>query len=154
MQTVMIVGAGKRGMAMIQIIQDSIMLDVKAVIDLKEEAPGILWAKERGIETASDWRPFIKEKVDIIIEVTGNQEVYREIRQASGKESVLIPTSVAYMLIKLFNDKEKLISKIQKETYKYNLIFNSVDDGREICQGIKLAIQYVREVIFIYVKIA
>ena len=64
----------------------------------------------------SDWRPFIKEKVDIIIEVTGNQEVYREIRQASGKESVLIPTSVAYMLIKLFNDKEKLISKIQKET--------------------------------------
>ena len=129
MQTVMIVGAGKRGMAMIQIIQDSIMLDVKAVIDLKEEAPGILWAKERGIQTASDWRPFIKEKVDIIIEVTGNQEVYREIRQASGKESVLIPTSVAYMLIKLFNDKEKLISKIQKETYKYNLIFNSVDDG-------------------------
>ena len=129
MQTVMIVGAGKRGMAMIQIIQDSIMLDVKAVIDLKEEAPGILWAKERGIKTASDWRPFIKEKVDIIIEVTGNQEVYREIRQASGKESVLIPTSVAYMLIKLFNDKEKLINKIQKETYKYNLIFNSVDDG-------------------------
>ena len=129
MQTVMIVGAGKRGMAMIQIIQDSIMLDVKAVIDLKEEAPGILWAKERGIGTASDWRPFIKEKVDIIIEVTGNQEVYREIRQASGKESVLIPTSVAYMLIKLFNDKEKLISKIQKETYKYNLIFNSIDDG-------------------------
>ena len=129
MQTVMIIGAGKRGMAMIQIIQDSIMLDVKAVIDLKEEAPGILWAKERGIQTASDWRPFIKEKVDIIIEVTGNQEVYREIRQASGKESVLIPTSVAYMLIKLFNDKEKLISKIQKETYKYNLIFNSVDDG-------------------------
>ena len=129
MQTVMIVGAGKRGMAMIQIIQDSIMLNVKAVIDLKEEAPGILWAKERGIQTASDWRPFIEEKVDIIIEVTGNQEVYREIRQASGKESVLIPTSVAYMLIKLFNDKEKLISKIQKETYKYNLIFNSIDDG-------------------------
>ena len=129
MQTVMIIGAGKRGMAMIRIIQDSIMLDVKAVIDLKEEAPGILWAKERGIQTASDWRPFIEQKVDIIIEVTGNQEVYREIRQASGKESVLIPTSVAYMLIKLFNDKEKLISKIQKETYKYNLIFNSVDDG-------------------------
>ena len=129
MQTVMIVGAGKRGMAIIQIIQDSIMLDVKAVIDLNEEASGILWAKERGIQTACDWRPFIEKKVDIIIEVTGNQEVFREIRQASGKETVLIPTSVAYMLIKLFNDKEKLISKIQKETYKYNLIFNSIDDG-------------------------
>ena len=65
----------------------------------------------------------------MIIEVTGNEEVYREMRQASGKESVLIPSSVAHMFIKLFNDKEKLISRIQKETYKYNLIFNSVYDG-------------------------
>ena len=130
MQTVMIIGAGKRGMAMIQIIQDSIMLDVKAVIDLKEEAPGILWAKERGIQTASDWRPFIKQKVDIIIEVTGNQEVYREIRQASGKESVLIPTSVAYMLIKLFNDKEKLHSaKFKKKPINIILFLILIDDG-------------------------
>ena len=48
MQTVMIVGAGKGGMAIIQIIQDSIVLDVQAVIDLKADAPGIQWAKKKG----------------------------------------------------------------------------------------------------------
>ncbi|WP_338470202.1 sigma-54-dependent Fis family transcriptional regulator [Niallia sp. XMNu-256] len=129
MQTVMIVGAGKGGMAIIQIIQDSPVLDVQAVIDIKDDAPGILWARERGIQTSTDWQPFLKGKIDMIIEVTGNQEVYRELRQACSRETVLIPASVAYMLIKLFKDKEKLISKIQKETYKYNLIFNSVDNG-------------------------
>ena len=46
MQTVMIVGAGKGGMAMIEIFQDSIVLDVQAVIDLKAEAPGILWRRK------------------------------------------------------------------------------------------------------------
>ena len=129
MQTVMIVGAGKGGMAIIQIIQDSIVLDVQAVIDLKADAPGIQWAKKRGIQTGSDWRPFINRKVDMIVEVTGSEEVYRELRQVCSRETVLIPSSVAHMLIKLFKDKEKLISKIQKETYKYNLIFNSVNDG-------------------------
>ena len=77
----------------------------------------------------SDWHPFINKKIDMIIEVTGNEEVYRDLRQAFPLQTVLIPTSVAHMLIKLFKDKEKLISKIQKETYKYNLIFNSIDDG-------------------------
>lgn len=129
MQTVMIVGAGKGGMAIIQIIQDSIVLDVQAVIDIRADAPGIQWAKKRDIRTDNDWRPFVKGKIDMIIEVTGKEEVYREIRQTCSRETVLIPSSVAHMLIKLFKDKEKLISKIQKETYKYNLIFNSVDDG-------------------------
>ncbi|WP_428909040.1 sigma 54-interacting transcriptional regulator [Niallia sp. Krafla_26] len=129
MQNVMVVGAGKGGMAILQLVQDSIVLNVQAVIDLKADAPGIQWAKECGIETSSDWRPFVNEKIDMIIEVTGNEEVYRDLRKAFSRETVLIPTSVARMLIKLFKDKERLISKIQQETYKYNLIFNSVDDG-------------------------
>ena len=65
----------------------------------------------------------------MIVEVTGSEDVYRELRQVCSRETVLIPSSVAHMLIKLFKDKEKLISRIQKETYKYNLIFNSVNDG-------------------------
>lgn len=129
MQNVMLVGAGKRGMAILQIIQDSVALKVQAVIDLKEDALGIQWAKEHGIVHASDWRPFLNQKIDMVIEVTGKEEVYRDLRQAFPLHTVLIPTSVSHMLIKLFKDKEKLISKIKEETYKYNLIFNSIDDG-------------------------
>lgn len=129
MQTVMVVGAGKGGLAILQIILDSIVLKVEAVVDGNPEAPGMLWAKELGIKTDSNWRRYVEKPVDMIIEVTGNQELFREIRDACPKETVLIPTSVAHMLVKLFKDKEKLIHKIQKETYKYDLLFNSTNDG-------------------------
>ena len=129
MQTVMIVGAGKHGMSILNIIQESVVLTVEAVIDLNPEAPGIKWARELGIKTGSDWRPYMDKRMDMIIEVTGQYEVFKELRNRCDKETVLIPSSVAYMLVKLFKDKEKLIKKIRNETYKYNLIFNSTDDG-------------------------
>lgn len=129
MQTVMVVGAGRHGMSILNIIQDSVALNVEAVIDVNPEAPGIKWANQLGIRTDSDWRPYMDKRIDMIIEVTGQYEVFKELRNTWNKETVLIPSSVAYMLVKLFKDKEKLIKKIQNETYKYNLIFNSTNDG-------------------------
>src|SRR4051794_4493277 len=129
MQTVMIVGAGKHGMSILNIIQDSVALNVEAVIDVNPEALGIKWARQLGIKTDSDWHPYMDKRIDMIIEVTGQYEVFKELRNICDKETVLIPSSVAYMLVKLFKDKEKLIKKIQNETYKYNLIFNTTDDG-------------------------
>ncbi|WP_338451685.1 sigma-54-dependent Fis family transcriptional regulator [Niallia oryzisoli] len=129
MQTVMIVGAGRGGLAILQIIQESAALTIEAVIDVNPEAPGLKWARQKGLRTDGDWRSFKDKKIDMIIEVTGNNEVSTNLRSAFGKETVLIPGSVAFLLVKLFKDKERLIKKIQNETYKYNLIFNSTNDG-------------------------
>lgn len=129
MQTVMIVGAGRGGLAILQIIQESAALTIEAVIDVNPEAPGLKWARQKGIRTDGDWRSFKNKKIDMIIEVTGNNEVFTNLRSGFGKETVLIPGSVAFLLVKLFKDKERLIKKIQNETYKYNLIFNSTNDG-------------------------
>ncbi|WP_071395704.1 sigma-54 interaction domain-containing protein [Bacillus tuaregi] len=129
MQTVMIVGAGRGGLAILQIIQDSAALSIEAVIDVNPEAPGIKWANQKGLKTNSDWRPYRDKTIDMIIEVTGSYEVFADLRSVFGKETVIIPGSVAFLLVKLFKEKERLIKRIQKETYKYNLIFNSTNDG-------------------------
>jgi len=129
MQTVMIVGAGRGGMAILQIIQESAALMIEAVIDVNPEAPGIKWARQKGLRIDCDWQQYKDKKIDMIIEVTGKYEVFSELRSVFGKETVLIPGSVAFLLVKLFKDKERLIKRIQKETYKYNLIFNSTNDG-------------------------
>ena len=47
-------------MAILQIIQDSIALKVQAVIDLKADALGIQWAKERGIDNEIGLASFYK----------------------------------------------------------------------------------------------
>lgn len=129
MQTVMIVGAGKGGLSILKILKETAVLDVKVVIDVNHNAPGIVFAKENGISVGDDWKPYIHENIDIIIEVTGNNEVFKEIREARGKNTVLIPGSVAYLIAKLMEEKEELITKLENETYKHDLIFNATGDG-------------------------
>jgi PAS domain S-box-containing protein len=129
MQKVMIVGAGKGGTAILKMLKETAVLDVKVVIDHNATAPGLSFAREEGIPIGHDWRHFLTEEIDIIIEVTGKQQVFEELRDARGKNTVLIPGSVAFLIAKLMEEKEDLIEKLRNETYKHDLIFDSTDDG-------------------------
>ncbi|EIJ78802.1 transcriptional regulator [Bacillus methanolicus PB1] len=129
MQTAMIVGAGKGGIAILKILKETAILDVKVIVDNNPDAPGILIAKREGIKTGTDWRDYISEKVDIIFEVTGKKEVFTALRDARSKDTILIPGSVAFLIAKLFEEKEEYIEKFRNENYKHDLIFNSTDDG-------------------------
>ncbi|WNS74167.1 sigma-54-dependent Fis family transcriptional regulator [Bacillus sp. DTU_2020_1000418_1_SI_GHA_SEK_038] len=129
MQTVMIVGAGKGGSAILKILKETAMLKVIAVVDHNINAPGLLIANEEGIPTGTDWRKFIMQDIDIIVEVTGNKDVFIELRETKRKDSVLIPGSVAALIANLIEEKEELITNIQNEKYKHDLIFNSTGDG-------------------------
>ena len=129
MQTVMIVGAGKGGLVILQSIKELMELEIKVVIDVNPEAPGIEWACLNGIETASDWRPFMDQGIDIIIEVTGQDVVFSELLNKCTNKQALIPASVAFVIVKLFNENTELMNKNQNDSYKHNLIFNSTNDG-------------------------
>lgn len=129
MQNVMIVGAGKGGTAILKILKESEVLNVFAVIDRNLDAPGILMAQNEGIKTGTHWQPYLSENIDIIIEVTGNDAVFHELREAKSKKMVLIPGSVAILVAKLMEEKEELIEKHQNESYQQELIFNATNDG-------------------------
>ncbi|HYK73714.1 MAG TPA: sigma 54-interacting transcriptional regulator [Pseudoneobacillus sp.] len=129
MQTVMIVGAGKGGTAILKILKETAVLDVKVVVDHNPNAPGLKLARQEGILTGNDWKPFLTEEIDIIVEVTGDEEVFKELRDVRGKNTVLIPGSVAFLISKLMEEKEELISTLRNETFKHDLILNSTDDG-------------------------
>lgn len=125
----MIVGAGKGGTAILKILKESEVLKVGVVIDRNLDAPGVLLAREEGIKTGEDWQPFLDDTIDIIIEVTGNDSVFQELRQAKNQKTVLIPGSVAFLVAKIMEEKEELIKKHQNESYQQELIFNATNDG-------------------------
>lgn len=129
MQNVMIVGAGKGGSAILKILNETEVLKVHAVIDRNLDAPGILLAKKERINTGKDWKPFLSENIDIIIEVTGDDSVFQQLRDAKNKKTILIPGSVAFLFSKLMEEKEELIKKHQNESYQQELIFNATNDG-------------------------
>ena len=125
----MIVGAGKGGTAILEILKESEVLNVQVVIDRNENAPGIILARKKGINTGTSWQTYLNESINIVIEVTGNDEVFHEIRNAKNKQTVLIPGSVAFLVSKLMEEKEELVAKLQNDSYKQELIFNAANDG-------------------------
>ncbi|PLT27871.1 sigma-54 interaction domain-containing protein [Peribacillus deserti] len=129
MQNVVIIGAGNGGTAILRMLQEIEYLAVRAIVDIKTDAPGILLAKQMGITTDSDWRLLMDSSVDIIIDVTGSDSVFNSIRNAKPPNTVLVPGAVAKILSKSFEDKENLIKELQEQTYTHNLIFDSADDG-------------------------
>src|SRR5690348_4865279 len=111
MQNIMIVGAGKGGTAILKILKESEVLKVQVVIDRNENAPGFILARKEGIKTGTCWKPFLNEEIDIIIDVTGDDEVFQAIRNAKNRKTVLIPGSVAFLVAKLMEEKEELVIK-------------------------------------------
>ncbi|MDQ6988299.1 MAG: GGDEF domain-containing protein [Mariprofundaceae bacterium] len=51
---VVILGGGRGGSAMLETLFDEVLVDIVAVVDLQEDAPGILLAKQRHIATFTD----------------------------------------------------------------------------------------------------
>ncbi|RFU69808.1 PAS domain S-box protein [Peribacillus saganii] len=129
MQKVMIVGAGNGGTAILKILLESDILSVAAVIDIDQNAPGIKLASRFDILTATDWSAVLDDTYDLVIDVTGSQEVFLKLRQTAVNRTALIPGSVAFIIAKLLEEKEMLIGKLQAESVKWDLIFNSTDDG-------------------------
>ncbi|MCM3114750.1 sigma 54-interacting transcriptional regulator [Neobacillus sp. MER 74] len=129
MQNVMIVGAGKGGTAILKILKESEVLKVSVVVDRNLNAPGMLLARKEGINTGTDWQPYLTDQIDIIIEVTGNEVVFQELRNTKSKQTVLIPGSVAFLVAKIMEEKEDLIEKHKNESYQQELIFNATNDG-------------------------
>lgn len=125
----MIVGAGKGGTELLKILHETEIFTVVAVIDVSDEAPGIMLARQLGIPVFSDWRPHLTSEIDIVVEVTGKEEVFNQIREKRSKATVVIPGSVAFIITKLINEKKDLIQQLLHESDLRDLIFNSTNDG-------------------------
>ncbi|HZH60485.1 MAG TPA: PAS domain S-box protein, partial [Metabacillus sp.] len=129
MQRVMIVGAGKAGTALLKRMVETKVMKVVAVVDRNEHATGIEYAKKRGIQTSTNWEPFMDSNLNIIIEATGAKEVMQKLQKEKHSDMMIIPGSVALIISELVEEKEVLIARLKEETYKQQTIFNSTNDG-------------------------
>ncbi|SFJ23137.1 PAS domain S-box-containing protein [Halobacillus dabanensis] len=129
MKRVLIVGAGKGGTALLKLLNQMDRMEVVAVTDINPEAPGLLLAETYGIATDRRWEDWIHKEIDIVIEATGEEEVFDEILEARSHSTVVIPGSVAYVTAELLEEKETLVQKLKQQTENQHLILNSIHDG-------------------------
>ncbi|MFB1080724.1 sigma 54-interacting transcriptional regulator [Jeotgalibacillus sp. JSM ZJ347] len=129
MQKVLIVGAGRGGVALLQVMAESDAFSVYAVVDHDPQAPGLTLAQSLNIETGQDWKKYLSDQTDIIIDVTGDEETFNQLREARSRKTVLIPGSVASLVYQLLTEKESLITHLEHDSYIRELAMNSTHDG-------------------------
>ena len=104
-------------------------MNVEAIIDTDDKAPGMLRAKHLGIACGSDWKSFLKPNLHIIFDVTGDETVFDDLLAARPAHTVLIPGSVANLLVRLLEENNTYIKRIRAEVHKQRMIFDSVEAG-------------------------
>ncbi|MBE1553801.1 sigma 54-interacting transcriptional regulator [Sporosarcina limicola] len=129
MQNVLIVGAGAGGSIILDLLQNLEFMNVKAIIDTNEHAPGIKRAKQLGIAYGADWNSYLTDNLHIIFDVSGNKTVFAELLKARPAQTVLIPGSVANLLVSLLKENGTYITRIHAEMHKQRMIFDSIEEG-------------------------
>ncbi|MDW0112108.1 sigma 54-interacting transcriptional regulator [Sporosarcina saromensis] len=129
MQNVLIVGAGSGGTIILNLLLNLDFMKVKAIIDKDEQAPGLRIAKEKGISYGTDWKEFMVDDIDIVFDVTGDDAVFNALLASVQPSTLLIPGSVANLLVGLLNENDRFIRSMQTQMDRQRLIFNSIDEG-------------------------
>lgn len=129
MQNVLIVGAGSGGSIILELLQNLDFMKVIAIIDKDEHAPGIIQAQKAQIPYGSDWEKYLDDQLHIIFDVTGNDLVFRELLKKRPPQAVLIPGSVANLIVQLLQENHTYTKRIHAEMHKQRLIFDSIDEG-------------------------
>src|SRR5271168_5032870 len=80
MTRIILIGAGRGGRALVELLRQDPSVEIIGIADKDEGAPGIVLARELGLPVATNYRKFLKaDAADLIIDVTGDPDVGREI---------------------------------------------------------------------------
>ncbi|UOE95949.1 sigma-54-dependent Fis family transcriptional regulator [Alkalihalobacillus sp. LMS39] len=129
MKNIIIIGAGKGGSALLNLLVEAEELHVVGVSDVDEQAEGMVLARKLGINTTTEWKKLLTPNIDVVLEATGDKRLLKQLKAEIHKHTTIMPSSVASLLFTLMNEKEKLISDLKKSASIQSTILNSTEDG-------------------------
>ncbi|WP_300457388.1 ATP-binding protein [Desulfobacula sp.] len=125
-----VVGAGSRCLYLIDIIDKYefkvISPVIVAVADIKNDAVGLVRAREKGLFVSNDYNDFFTcDNIDLIVELTGNLDIYNDIL---SKKSSKVRT-IAHTTARLFWEIDKaaqMYSKTNQELSETQALYDAM----------------------------
>lgn len=142
MRTV-IIGGGKSCRQLLDLARSSFLkemkLDVLAVLDIKKDAPGLIYAESIGIPIFTDLKSALKiPNIDAVIELTGNNDLLELLKKELPKGIKLLDhetVRIFWDLINAKDEQDKQLSKLKdyeesliKERRFLQSIFDNISD--------------------------
>ncbi len=132
-----IIGGGKGCRAIINLALGSFLkeltLDIICVVDIDPNARGITYARGKGINTSTDmYGTVLKTKdIELIIELTGDDNVLREIQGMMKPGTKLIDHTFAHIFWDLVNareERQRQLQEIESAERRFKSFIDSADD--------------------------
>nr|MBN2276472.1 PAS domain-containing protein [candidate division Zixibacteria bacterium] len=152
-----VIGGGKGAKAIIELARGGFLreltLEILAVIDLDMNAPGMVYARQIGLETSTDMHRALSEipNIELIIELTGSDSVLEMIYRSMPPGAGLIDHTFARIFWDLVNAQEDqrrqlreitdLEQKIEKERHFLQSVFDTIPDPLVVLDRDKLTIK-------------
>lgn len=128
MQNFLIVGGGKGGKAILEMLSTVEFVRVIGIVDIVSSAPAIVEAKKRDIPTGEEIEPFLALQPHVILEVTGKPEVLERLYALKHPDALVISGAVANLMIQLVEEKDRL-TDLEAMKSMFQAIINSSHDA-------------------------
>ncbi len=118
--TVAIIGAGRGGTALMEIFANDPLVQIVGVAEIDQQAPGLSLAKRLRIPVTRDYQQLLAmEGVDLIIDVSGNSEVWQFLQDFHRMGVTIIGGASAKFMWELIEARIRATAEIEKTLNKY-----------------------------------
>lgn len=128
-----IIGAGKGGTSLIEILHKDPLVKIVGIADPYAKAPGLDLARRHKIRAVTDYHELLQGDVDLVIDVTGNNAV-REALEKNSEGIEVIGGLAAKFMWQLI--EERIKSKMMRETIRARYSFENMIGKNEKMEAI------------------
>src|SRR5271169_2509039 len=108
MTRIILIGAGKGGKALVELFHKDPTVEIAGVADKDAGALGLVLARELGLRVSADYREFLTREEDgLIIDVTGNPDVGREIYELKPEGMEIVGGNAARFIWEFIEARKK-----------------------------------------------
>jgi two-component system, NarL family, sensor histidine kinase DegS len=121
---VAIIGAGRGGTALTEIFAKDPLVRIVGIAEINPKAPGIKLAKRLHIPITRDYRELLEmERVDLIIDVSGNLEVGRVLLDFHRMGVTIIGGASAKFMWQLIEARIRATAEIERTLNQYQTLY-------------------------------
>ena len=121
---VAIIGAGRGGTALMEIFATDPLVKIVGVAEVKPKAPGIALAKQLKTPVIRDFRELLNmERVDLVIDVTGNPEVESFLKEFHRMGVTVIGGASAKFMWQLIEARIRATAEIERTLNRYQSLY-------------------------------
>ena len=127
MTKVAIIGAGKGGTSILRALQGIETVQVAGICDVNEQAPGMVLAREIGVQAYTDIdRILAIPDLDIVIEATGVKKVQQQVEESKAEHVDMVDSHGANLMMTLVESREEMIHTLHGEAERLAQMSNQL----------------------------